>query len=169
MFERGCSRSVTLDWPFLFVQVWYFSKRCHFKIKLIDGQNGGFPIFFGRWADRYGTNQLTLHVLVLWRNTGFYLNVDLNRMWCIQCLNVRESLPVASRCGCGGCVFSVSHWSVSVMSLSIRKMWRRMRTWPLAHGCVCSGHARPPVSLQTTPSFLACDTNASALNLPMRC
>lgn len=27
-----------------------------------------------------------------------------------------ESLPVASCCGCGRCVFSASHWLVSVMS-----------------------------------------------------
>lgn len=34
-----------------------------------------------------------------------------------EVLNVEESLPVASCCGCGGPVFSACHWSVSVMCL----------------------------------------------------
>ena len=54
-----------------------------------------------------------------------------------EVLDVGESLPVASWCGCGRVVSSASDWSVCVWRLQIRKMWRRMRTWPLAHRLQC--------------------------------
>lgn len=34
-----------------------------------------------------------------------------------EVLNVKELLPVASRCGCGRAIYSVSHWPVTVMPL----------------------------------------------------